>query len=151
MPSKKKSGPKYLIDVHGIVGAFSSSNNSIKNTVASSLSSGLLGAIEDAGPDLQNIDEGVYSEFQIEFKGKRYQKPTVAEQSLMGLLMETNGTGPVGGLPLPIRFKCVAICMKRKLTLVSFRNALTQYKGIKEKCKLDELKLLTLEEFSAEL
>ena len=147
MPAKKKNA-KYLIDTYGLREVFTSGDNAIRSAVISQLESGELQIMRSSSIDLKAADEDAYADFQASVASKKYIKTLIKHEKLRASLMTKFGASIFGRSPSLECFEAVAICVLKDLSFVTHGKALNGSRAIAKKCNLQNIKVLSLSEFS---
>lgn len=148
--ANKEIQPKYLFDLYGVMEVLSSGSNQALSSFADGLMSGAIKIMSAVSHELKDMDGSLYAKFQELKSGRVYQSTTPAHSALQATLMDRFGAGLFGGCPSAEHFESVAICKLEKLELVTGAKKLSSCKRIVSKCCLSELKILSVDEFSAQ-
>jgi hypothetical protein len=146
----KKTQPKYLFDLYGVLSVLSSGNNQARDAFINGMSTGSVRIMSEVAGQLKAVNENLYHEFQAIKSGRVYQVTTAAHWATQQILMDKHGTGLFGGSPSPEYFESVAICKVEKLALVTAEKSLTSCRDIAKKCNLTQVAVLSLTDFAAQ-
>ncbi|WP_233151021.1 hypothetical protein [Sphingomonas mollis] len=129
--------PKWVIDLHGIKDALTTTSNSAKNRVISAIQSGEMLIVRSVSNDLNNLYPHLWAAFTA-IQPRKYVPTTVASNQSATLLQEQHGSGILGGLPLFEHFEAVAVARDKKCRLVSAGKALKSCKQIAKGCGIPD-------------
>lgn len=125
--------PKWVIDLHGIKEALTTTSNSAKNRVISAIQRGEMLIMRSVSDELKDLYPHLWAAFTA-IKPRKYVPTTVANNQAATLLQEQHGSGILGGLPLFEHFEAVAVARGKKCKLVSAGKALKNCKQIAKGC-----------------
>jgi hypothetical protein len=129
--------PKWVIDLHGIKEALTTTSNSAKNRVISAIQSGEMLIMRSVSNELKDLYPHLWATF-IAIQPRKYVPTTVANNQSATLLQEQHGSGILGGLPLFEHFEAVAVARGKKCKLVSAGKALKNCKQIAKGCGIPD-------------
>lgn len=133
--SKAAAKPTWVIDTIGLRDALTTSSNSVRNAVIAAIESGEMLILKPVSAELRENYEHLYEELQS-FSYKRYLPVRVKDQATAAMLMEMNGSSPLGSIPPADYFEAIAATIGAGCTLVSSGAALERYLNIALGCKL---------------
>lgn len=125
--------PKWVIDLHGIKEALTTTSNSAKNRVISAIQSGEMLIMRSVSNELKDLYPHLWAAFTA-IQPRKYVPTTVANNQSATLLQEQHGSGILGGLPLFEHFEAVAVARGKKCKLVSAGKALKSCTQIAKCC-----------------
>jgi hypothetical protein len=131
--SSSAVSPKWVIDLHGIKEALTTTSNSAKNRIISAIQSGEMLIMRSVSNELKDLYPSLWTAFTA-IQPRKYVPTTVANNQAATLLQEQHGTGVLGGLPLFEHFEAVAVARSKKCKLVSAGKALKNCKQIAKGC-----------------
>ncbi|ATE64088.1 hypothetical protein [Rhizorhabdus dicambivorans] len=129
--------PKWVIDLHGIKEALTTTSNSAKNRVISAIQSGEMLIMRSVSNELKDLYPHLWAAFTA-IQPRKYVPTTVANNQSATLLQEQHGSGILGGLPLFEHFEAVAVARGKKCRLVSAGKALKNCKQIAKGCGIPD-------------
>lgn len=135
--SSRAVTPKWVIDLHGIKEALTTTSNSAKNRVINAIQSGEMLIMRSAPNELKVLYPHLWAAFTA-IQPRKYVPTTVANNQAATLLQEQHGSGILGGLPLFEHFEAVAVARAKKCKLVSAGKALKNCKQIAKGCGIPD-------------
>lgn len=125
--------PKWVIDLHGLKDALTTTSNSAKARVIDAIRTGEMLVMRSVQAELKNVYPDLWPVF-VAIKPKTYLNSTVANYAAATALQEMHGSGVLGGLPTFAHFEAVAVARSNKCKLVSAGKALKDCKQIAKGC-----------------
>ncbi len=129
--------PKWVIDLHGIKEALTTTSNSAKHRVISAIQSGEMLVMRSVSNELKEMYPDLWPAFSA-IQPRKYVPTSVANNYSATLLQEQHGSGVFGGLPLFQHFEAVAVARSKNCKLVSAGKALKNCKQIAKRCGIAE-------------
>lgn len=130
--SKPKTGPKWVIDLHGIKETLTTLSNS-KARVISAIQSGDMLVMRSVQHELSAAYPDLWPAF-VAIKPKKYLDTPMSVSAAAAQLQESHGSSLLGGIPDFAHFEAVALARSNKCQLISAGKALADCKGIAKKC-----------------
>jgi len=125
--------PKWVIDLHGIKEALTTTSNSAKTRVIDAIRAGEMLVMRSIQGELKELYPALWPLF-VAIKPKKYLNTTVANFASAAALQEMHGSGVLGGLPTFAHFEAVAVARDCRCKLVSAGKALKECKQIAKGC-----------------
>lgn len=135
MPAASTSAvtPKWVIDLHGIKDALTTTSNSAKARVFDAIRKGEMLIMRSVSGELKDLYPHLWASFAA-VTPKKYVPTTVAHHKSATALQELHGSGVFGGLPLFAHFEAVTVARSKGCKLVSAGKALKDCKQIAKGC-----------------
>ena len=135
MPAASASAvtPKWVIDLHGIKDALTTTSNSAKTRVLDAIRSGEMLILRSVSGELKELYPHLWSAFTA-IMPKKYVPTTVANHKSATALQELHGSGVFGGLPLFAHFEAVTVARSKGCKLVSAGKGLKNCRQIAKGC-----------------
>lgn len=125
--------PKWVIDLHGMRDALTSTSNSSKKAVIDAIRRGEMLIMKSVSAELKDLYPHLWPLLKA-ITPKTYIKTMVANYASATALQELHGSGVLGGLPMFARFEAVAVARSKGCKLVSADKALKDCKEIAKGC-----------------
>lgn len=127
--------PRWVIDLHGLKDALTTTSNSAKTRVIDAIRTGEMLVMRSVQVQLKDVYPALWPLF-VAIKPKKYLNTTVANHAAATALQEMHGSGVLGGLPTFAHFEAVAVARSNKCKLVSAGKALKDCKQIAKRCSI---------------
>jgi len=125
--------PKWVIDLHGVKDALSTTSNSVKTRVIDAIRTGEMLVMRSVQRELKELFPALWQQF-VAITPKKYVDTPVSTFAAATALQETHGSGVLGGLPIFAHFEAVALSRSRNCKLVSAGKALKSCREIAKQC-----------------
>lgn len=117
--------PKWVIDLHGLKEALTTTSNSAKTAVIEAIRGGEMLIMRSASTELKDLYPHLWPLLKA-ITPKTYVKTTLADHASATALQELHGSGVLGGLPMFSHFEAVAVARSNGCKLVSAGKALKE-------------------------
>ncbi|VXD02861.1 hypothetical protein [Sphingomonas sp. 8AM] len=125
--------PKWVIDLHGLTDALTTTSNSAKAAVIDAIRRGEMLIMKSVSEEMKEVYPHLWP-LVTAIKPRRYIRTTVADHAAATTMQEMHGSSILGGLPLFAHFEAVAVAQSKGCTLVSGGKGLKSCKQIAQGC-----------------
>jgi hypothetical protein len=143
---QNKVAPKYVIDLHGVIGMLKSKNKKIQSDIIGHIKSGEMLILRTVSDEIK-FDNDLYKKFQ-DIKPKKYLQIPVAIGAVAAVLIEDFEGNILAPVPAIEIFEAVAAASSEGLILVSSGKGFNSCNGIAKKCKLKKLTVVKIENYA---
>lgn len=127
--------PKWVIDLHGVKEALTTSSNQVRASVIDAIQSGEMLVLRSVSDELHAAYPKIWDDFK-DIKPRKYLTPTLSTINTASQLVEAYGASLIGSIPTFEHFEAVAAAKMTKCKLVTAGKALNHCSSIASKCKL---------------
>jgi len=135
--------PKWVIDLHGLKDALTTTSNSAKAAVIEAIRRGEMLIMKSVSTELKELYPQLWP-LLTAISPRKYLKTTVANHASATALQELHGSGVLGGLPMFAHFESVAVARSNGCKLVSAGKALKECRQIAKGCGIPKSEVIEI-------
>lgn len=135
--------PKWVIDLHGLKDALTTTSNSAKAAVIEAIRRGEMLIMKSVSTELKDLYPQLWP-LLMAITPRTYIKTTVANHASATALQELHGSGVLGGLPMFAHFESVAVARSKGCKLVSAGKALKECREITKGCGISKSEVIEI-------
>lgn len=140
--------PLWVIDLHGLRDALTTTSNSAKAAVIDAIRRGEMLIMKSVSEEMKELYPDLWP-LVTAIKPRRYVRTTVADHAAAAALQEMHGSSILGGLPVFAHFEAVAVARSNNCKLVSGGKGIKSCTQIALGCELSPDGVVSISEVSA--
>lgn len=138
---KSASGPKWIIDLHGIKEALTTRANA-KTRIIDAIRSGEIWVMRSVQDQLK-IFEHLWPQFAA-IKPKKYVDTPYSVAATAASMQEANGSSLLGGVPSFAHFEALALARSKRCKLITAGKGMSDCQDIAKKCGLPQADIVSI-------